>query len=219
MSEDIASSQEHSRLPHRRLGRVIGRMGLAKPVVTTMPVPESEAMRKEYLLDVLSSGVLPPDQHARLADKSIPDYVLGIRQASADTHEKAVALLQGHNGLPVNKNHLGHSFLTFDAAYAKSYGKQSAIPWLTEGYFGDSSNFRYVVALPVSDENRQTYEEATASHIDAIFKNGGAPVDFFTPDPLIIDASSVNTKYIAGYIDDNNDYRPNPQFMIDAPTT
>jgi len=173
-------------------------------------------------MEYLRKGTLPPDQIARLTEAGITDYVLGTNQSQVLSDKE----LEGFNGINVRPDDPENRFLIFNkdssqddiaAALAGYYSNR----WGVEGY-------KFVGLFPISDKTREKHGIETDGSPTLAgrlawynYAEFGNPPDMYIELPederRLAGDYLLSPRYIAGFIDLDNIYHPNPDFM--APTS
>jgi hypothetical protein len=173
--------------------------------------------RAEQALGYLENGGLPPDQEEALMNAGFSDYVVGINQSGAHSGQDVMTMIERDRGIGIGGWDIGQHFLFYDKSYVQEWdAKSRARKDLERGYFNNPANYRFIVAFPIHPDIRTQRGVDTANHFTGDYKQGLHPSDFFikTPQQENKAASrSVNPRYIAGYVDEHQKYRINPNFM------
>lgn len=178
------------------------------------PSTENPEARKAFALECLVNGVLPPDQNAAMQAVGMKDYVLGTHQGGVQSDLEAVEYLMENNGIDLaGYPGLGNRVMAYDRMDPDGYNRQYAERAVVDGFYGKGAGFRFVVALPVSLEDREKNGEYMASRIGTAYGSGRHPQDMFRQYGPNAGDKVINARYIAGYLDNDDAYHPNPGFM------
>jgi hypothetical protein len=156
---------------------------------------------------------LPVALEARLS--GLP-YALGINQSMVGDIQEAIDYLQEYGGLDITGYHFDERFLMFDSDISpanEGHGLE-VIDAIDKGYTGDCTIGRFVAAFPVDMPNEQSAEPIS------LLVNRDPDV---LPGDFLVEATSdsqqqhisVNTKYIAGFIDGGGFFWANSNFLVD----
>lgn len=160
----------------------------------------------------LYRGALPAVLAGRLDGAP---YSVGFNQ-TVETLPEAQGYLLEQGGIDVTGYDYHHRFMMFDSSMAKD-GEPSAANTkaVDEGYYGRPSMGRFVVAFPAvnpgSAEGDIGATRLVTDHKEAL------PNDFEVDTPL--DGGphrAVNSKYVAGFIDEEGDFWMNTNFSVSA---
>lgn len=154
----------------------------------------------------LYEGRIPGDLERRLSGAQ---YAVGYNQSGPSTGEEAEAYLGQFSGVDLKNSPYSQRFMILDeSSFKAGYDVASVVD---AGYYGDSTQGRFVVVFPVADGSRRAGLPSELSRsIDFLpndfeVKNGA----LFLGNP----DESVNSKYVAGFIDRDGNFLANANFM------
>lgn len=160
------------------------------------------------LMPELYQAQLPEELAERLGDTP---YALGFNQTMASTVEEAHDYVAKEGGIDFTGYRLPQRFLMFDQSMADYLGTEEHPTGISaaieHGYFGDPTLGRFVVAFPAEHPLENSKEplaiqvEQDPAHVlsaDAITHPDGKKV--------------VNSRYVAGFIDEAGDFWINDGF-------
>ncbi len=192
-----------------RVKKPLGRVALGESAIQ---------LRSEIALSHMKEGKLPPSQGEMLARAGYDDYVIGIHQNGTSNGPEAVEKVGKNNGLPIGRQEIGKRFLFYDKAYVQEWdASEQAATDIREGYWRSEGNYRFIVAFPIHPKTRAERGVDTAQTFMSDYaRTGLQPSDFFvaTPEPAgTQESEGINQRYVAGYVDEEQLYHPNPNFM------
>ncbi|HSX32990.1 MAG TPA: hypothetical protein VLF91_01490 [Candidatus Saccharimonadales bacterium] len=169
----------------------------------------------------LLDGRLPEDQEAALRQELGEDYaslryMLGSNQSGPTTVEAAEEYLRAGNGIDLTWSNLDSRFLFAEqrpqpGEEAPSYDfNQNITRVMVNGHYGVHGSGKFIIAVPIPDHADITdYGVDTAP--DALYRTGELPEDYILLGSD--DQKSVNTRYVAGFVDTHGRYHRLPGFM------
>ncbi|HEX9153751.1 MAG TPA: hypothetical protein VF809_02945 [Candidatus Saccharimonadales bacterium] len=144
---------------------------------------------------------LPQSQEALMGEGA--RYILGTNQSALYDAGDFRGYLEEFRGVSVTGNTLHQRFLFVDGSLDPHHLDEAMV----NGYYGRNGGGRMVVAVPhdgsISGEN-------VNSTPDLLGQRGMLPTDFIVD---VNNGQSVNRRYVAGFIDVEGTYHPNPGFM------
>lgn len=160
------------------------------------------------LVPELYQAQLPAELAERLGDTK---YVLGFNQTMASTAQEAQDYLTKHGGIDFTGYGLPQRFLMYDQTMTDYLGTEQTPAGISAaiegGYFGDPTIGRFVVAFPA--------EHAVASSREPLVSQiEHDPFHVLPEDGINMgkDTNVVNSKYVAGFIDEAGDFWVNDNF-------